>query len=82
MSALAAQLATMGVVLTGVQIGTPLGTTQILTSSILGAGTARSLSRARWGIVRQVLVAWIITLPSAALLAAFLALVIRPLGPG
>jgi inorganic phosphate transporter, PiT family len=82
MSALAAQLATMGVVLTGVQIGAPLGTTQILTSSILGAGTARSLARARWGIVRQVLVAWIITLPSAALLAAFLALLIRPLGPG
>ena len=67
MSALAAQLAAMGVVLTGVQIGAPLGTTQILTSSTLGAGTVRSLSRWRWGIVRQVLVAWIITLPSAAL---------------
>jgi PiT family inorganic phosphate transporter len=82
MSALAGQLATIGVVLTGVQIGAPLGTTQILTSSILGAGTVRSPSRVRWTVVRQVLIAWVITLPSSALLAALLALVIRPLGPG
>jgi PiT family inorganic phosphate transporter len=82
MSALAAQLATMGVVLTGVQVGAPLGTTQVLTSSILGAGTVPGLSRVRWTVVRQLLVAWIITLPCSALLAALLALVMRPLGPG
>jgi PiT family inorganic phosphate transporter len=82
MGALAAQLATMGVVLTGVQIGAPLGTTQVLTSSILGAGTVPRLSRVRWTVVRQLLVAWTITLPCSMLLAALLALLIRPLGPG
>jgi hypothetical protein len=80
MSVLAAQRATMGEVLTSVQLGAPLGTTQIPTSSVLEAG--RSLSRVCRGMVLQVLVAWIITLPSAALLAALLALLIRPLGSG
>jgi PiT family inorganic phosphate transporter len=82
MGALAAQLATMSVVLTGVQIGAPLGTTQVLTSSILGAGTVRGLSRVRWTAVRQLLVAWIITLPCSALVAAVLTILVRPLGPG
>lgn len=80
--ALAAQLATMSVMLTGVHAGAPLGTTQVLTSGILGAGTVPGLSRVRWSVVRQLLVAWIITLPCSALLAALLALLLRPLGAG
>lgn len=80
--ALASQLATMSVVLTGVQIGAPLGTTQVLTSSILGVGTVPRFSRVRWTFVRQLMAAWLITLPCSALLAAVLALVVRPLGPG
>lgn len=82
MGALASQLATMSVILTGVHIGAPLGTTQVLTSSILGAGTVPTFSRVRWTVVRQLLVAWTITLPCSALLAALLALLLRPLGSG
>jgi len=80
--ALAAQLATLSVILTGVEIGTPLTTTQVLTSGILGAGSVPGLSRVRWAVVRQFLVAWIITLPCAAMLGALLAWLARPLGAG
>lgn len=82
LGALAAQLATISVVLTGVGIGAPLGTTQVLTSSILGVGIVPRLSRVRWTVVRQLLVAWIITLPCSTLLAAGLTLLIQLLGAG
>jgi PiT family inorganic phosphate transporter len=80
--ALAAQVATMSVILTGVEIGTPLTTTQVLTSGILGAGSVPGLSRVRWALVRQLLAAWIMTLPCATILGALLAWLARPLGVG
>ena len=48
----------------------PVSTTQIITSAITGAGATRRLSAVRWGVARSILVAWVLTVPMAALAAA------------
>lgn len=50
--------------------GFPVSTTQIVSSSILGAGSAQGLGAVRWGIGRQIFLTWIITIPGAAVLSA------------
>lgn len=48
----------------------PVSTTQIITSSIMGVGATRRLSAVRWGVAGQIAVAWVLTIPAAALVAA------------
>lgn len=56
-------------------LGIPVSTTHTITGSIIGAGTARRASAVRWGVAKNVVLAWIITIPaSAAVGAAFYAL--------
>ena len=43
--------------------GIPVSTTQVITTSIMGAGSAKRVSSVKWGIARNILFAWIITLP-------------------
>lgn len=48
----------------------PISTTQTITSSILGVGATKRLSAVRWGVGGQIAVAWVLTLPAAALSGA------------
>ncbi|WP_406277306.1 anion permease [Embleya sp. NBC_00896] len=48
----------------------PISTTQTITAGVLGAGATRRFSAVRWGIARNILVAWALTLPGAGLVAA------------
>jgi PiT family inorganic phosphate transporter len=48
----------------------PVSTTHVVSSSIMGVGTVKSASAVRWGIVRQIVMAWLLTLPISALLGA------------
>jgi PiT family inorganic phosphate transporter len=48
----------------------PISTTQTITSAILGAGATRRLSAVRWGVAGHILIAWVLTIPMAALVAA------------
>jgi PiT family inorganic phosphate transporter len=48
----------------------PISTTQTITSSVLGAGATRRLSAVRWGVAGNILIAWVLTIPMAALAAA------------
>jgi PiT family inorganic phosphate transporter len=48
--------------------GFPVSTTQIVSSSLLGAGAAQRLGSVRWGVGRQIFLTWIITIPGAAAL--------------
>ena len=48
----------------------PISTTHAITASITGVGATRRISAVRWGITAQILTAWILTLPCAAILAA------------
>jgi PiT family inorganic phosphate transporter len=51
--------------------GVPVSTTHTITGAIIGVGTARRVSAVRWGIAGSILVAWVVTLPAAALIGAF-----------
>ena len=53
-------------------LGIPVSTTHTITGCIIGAGVARRTSAVRWGVARNVVTAWLITIPaSAAVGAAF-----------
>jgi PiT family inorganic phosphate transporter len=57
----------------------PISTTQTITSSILGVGATKRLSAVRWGVAGNIVVAWVLTIPMAALAAALAFWVIHPL---
>lgn len=50
-------------------LGGPVSTTHVLNSAIMGAGAAERLTKVRWGVVREMLIAWLLTIPVSALLA-------------
>jgi inorganic phosphate transporter, PiT family len=51
-------------------LGIPVSTTHTITGAIVGTGVARRVSAVRWGIARGIVVAWVITMPAAAIIAA------------
>src|SRR5437868_9896266 len=50
--------------------GIPVSTTHTITGCVIGAGAARRASAVRWGIAGNVMIAWLITIPASALVAA------------
>jgi PiT family inorganic phosphate transporter len=50
--------------------GIPVSTTHTITGAIIGVGAARRTTAVRWGVARSIVVAWIVTMPMAALVAA------------
>jgi PiT family inorganic phosphate transporter len=60
----------------------PISTTHTITSSILGAGATRGRKWVRWGVVGNIVGAWVLTLPSAAMAAALVYGLLRLLGLG
>lgn len=48
----------------------PVSSTHVITSSVMGAGATRRFSAVRWGLARQVVAAWLLTIPGAALSGA------------
>jgi PiT family inorganic phosphate transporter len=52
--------------------GFPVSTTQCISGAVMGAGATRRLSAVRWGVAGSILVAWVLTIPAAALVAAAL----------
>jgi PiT family inorganic phosphate transporter len=52
-------------------LGVPVSTTHTITGAIIGVGAARRVSAVRWGIAASILIAWVVTLPAAALIGAF-----------
>jgi PiT family inorganic phosphate transporter len=50
-------------------IGLPLSTTHIISSTILGVGSTKRASAVRWGIAKNIVMAWILTLPMCVILA-------------
>ena len=60
----------------------PISTTHTVTSSILGAGATRGRKWVKWGTVSNILAAWVLTLPAAAMVGAIMYYVLRFLGLG
>src|SRR6266513_1869408 len=57
-------------ILIATQTGVPVSTTHAITGAIVGVGATRRLSAVRWGVARQIIWAWLLTIPAAFLLAA------------
>jgi PiT family inorganic phosphate transporter len=78
----AAETTAATVILTAAHFGMPVSTTHVISSAIMGVGTARGARGVRWGVARNILVAWIVTIPTAALVAGLAWLVLHALGIG
>ncbi|MEH1165614.1 inorganic phosphate transporter [Micromonospora sp. CPCC 205539] len=57
----------------------PISTTHTITSAIMGVGATKRLSAVRWNVAGNIVLAWIITFPAAALIACIAYLLVRPL---
>jgi PiT family inorganic phosphate transporter len=51
-------------------LGIPVSTTHTITGAIVGVGSAKRLSAVRWNVAKDIVVAWIVTMPAAALIGA------------
>jgi inorganic phosphate transporter, PiT family len=59
-------------------LGIPVSTTHTITGAIVGVGTARRVSAVRWNVASDVVTAWLLTLPAAALISALAYAVLTP----
>jgi PiT family inorganic phosphate transporter len=57
-------------------LGIPVSTTHTITGCVIGAGAARRASAVRWGVARNVAIAWIITIPASAAVGALFYLLV------
>lgn len=60
----------------------PVSTTHTITSAIMGSGATKRFSAVRWGVARGIVVAWIVTIPAAALVAVVTYFGLAALIPG
>jgi len=71
------QVTSTAVILGAALLGGPVSTTQVVSSAILGVGSAERLSKVRWKVAGNILTAWILTIPASGLLAALAYLMVR-----
>ncbi len=58
-------------------LGIPVSTTHTITSSIIGVGSSRGLSRVRWSIAREIVISWVLTLPATIIFGGLYLIVLR-----
>jgi PiT family inorganic phosphate transporter len=66
----AAQGAGAAAILAASHSGFPLSTTHVISGAVMGSGAAKRLSAVRWGVAGNMIIAWVLTLPAAALIGA------------
>ena len=66
------QLSSMLVIIGASLVGGPVSTTHVVSSAIIGAGAAQRKSQVRWGVMGEILIAWFLTVPASAGVAALL----------
>jgi PiT family inorganic phosphate transporter len=79
---MAAESSSAVVILVSSQLGLPLSTTQVTTGSILGSGVGRPGGTVRWRVAGRMVVAWILTMPSAGLVGAVMWWIANAFGGG
>jgi inorganic phosphate transporter, PiT family len=71
-SGFAAQASAGATLYVATHFGFPVSTTQCISGAVMGAGAARRFSAVRWGVGGSIVMAWILTIPAAAAVAAAL----------
>ena len=69
-SGFAADLNSSLVIFSATLLHLPVSTTHVVSGSIMGVGTAKRLSAVRWGVAQQMVAAWVMTIPSTAVIGA------------
>jgi PiT family inorganic phosphate transporter len=52
------------------ELGVPVSTTHTITGCIIGVGAAKKVSAVRWGVAKEIVTAWVITIPASAVVAS------------
>ncbi|MGC8763304.1 MAG: anion permease [Acidobacteriota bacterium] len=73
----AAETSGAAVIFLASALGAPVSTTHVISSSIMGVGSCQTLKGVRWNIVKQIVSAWILTLPASAAIGAAMSLLFR-----
>jgi PiT family inorganic phosphate transporter len=76
-SGFAAQATAGTVIWASTRLGYPLSTTHVISGGVMGSGATKRLSAVRWGVAGNIVVAWLLTIPAAALVSALVYLVIN-----
>ena len=71
-SGFAAQVTAGTTIYLATRLGYPLSTTHVVSGGVIGAGATKRLSAVRWGVAGNIVVAWILTIPAAAIVAALI----------
>jgi inorganic phosphate transporter, PiT family len=66
----AAETTAATIIFTASHFGMPVSTTHVISSAIMGVGSSDRLSAVRWGVAGNIVVAWILTIPASAAVAA------------
>jgi PiT family inorganic phosphate transporter len=78
----ASQTVGSAVILSASHVGFPLSTTHVISGAIMGAGAAKRFSAVRWGVAGNIVVAWVLTTPAAAVVGGVTYGVTRLFGDG
>ncbi|MDD2365774.1 MAG: inorganic phosphate transporter [Desulfuromonadaceae bacterium] len=73
------ETASAGVILGASAFGMPTSTTHVITSTILGVGLSKRITAVNWKVAQRIVVAWVLTIPAAALMAYLTYQVMSPL---
>ena len=65
----AAESAAALVILIATHLKAPVSTTHVISASIMGVGSSRRASAVRWGVARNILIAWVLTIPISAIVS-------------
>ncbi|RLC90431.1 MAG: inorganic phosphate transporter [Chloroflexi bacterium] len=71
------QLASAGIIMGAALIGGPVSTSQVVSTTILGAGAAERVNKVRWGVMKSILATWFLTIPASAGMAALCYLLLQ-----
>ena len=66
----ASQGAGAAVIMASSHFGFPLSTTHVINGGVMGSGVAKRVSAVRWGVAGNIVTAWVLTLPAAAIIGA------------
>jgi inorganic phosphate transporter, PiT family len=64
------QLSSASVILSASLFGVPVSASQVVSSAIIGVGSAERASKVRWSVAEEIMMSWLITIPASGLLAA------------
>lgn len=77
----AAETTAAAIIFTASNLGIPVSTTHVISTSIMGVGATKRLSAVKWGVVGNIIWAWVLTIPLTFLLAGAMMFLYRNLAP-